>query len=213
MTVTAWPRWIQQLEACAKECLPYVQSIKGIISPPHWDTERLALNLKNAFNGFPNNPKWVEGGALLINKLLTLNGNKPINPGDEFVKCKSGLQKLAYDELMNSHYNLDFIKHMTERISTLFQPLVLNWSCIQFNHSIAALKPFNSGNVMKVIKTLMNAWITSSRIGGAHYSYPCLFGCSGSCDRPGHSSICPRLFTLCKFMHRDVSVHPTDRRA
>ena len=64
---------------------------------------------------------------------------------------------------------------MTERISTLFQPQVLNWNCIQFNHSIAALKPFNSGNVMKVIKTLMNAWTTSSRMGGAHYIYPCLF--------------------------------------
>ena len=79
-------------------------------------------NTDYAFNGFPDNPKWAEGGAMLINKLLTLNKNKPRLPGDDFVKCKSGLQKLAYAEFMSSHYNLDFIKHMTARINSLFQP-------------------------------------------------------------------------------------------
>ena len=112
--------------------------------PPTWDTDPLALNLKNAFSGFPNSPKWAEGGAMLINKLLTLNGNKPINPGDKFVQSKSGLQKLAYNSLMNSHYNLDFKKHMTERISTLFQPYELDWNSIQFTNSISVLQPFNS---------------------------------------------------------------------
>ena len=121
---------------------------------PHCDTDPIALNLKNTFCGFPNSPKWAEGGAILINKLLTLNGNKPINPGDKFVQSKSGLQKLAYNVLMDSHYNLDFKKHMIERISTLFRPFVLDWNCIQFSNSISALQPFNSGNVMTVIKDM-----------------------------------------------------------
>jgi len=168
VTVTSGPRWIQQLEECAKQCLTYVQHSKGVISPPHWDTDPIALNLKNTFCGFPNSPKWAEGGAILINKLLTLNGNKPINPGDKFVQSKSGLQKLAYNVLMDSHYNLDFKKHMIERISTLFRPFVLDWNCIQFSNSISVLQPFNSGNVMKVIKTWMNAWTTSSRLQGRH---------------------------------------------
>ncbi len=127
---------------------------------PHWDTDPIALNVKNAYYGFPNSPKWAEGGALLINKLLTLNNNKPIKPGDKFVQCKSGLQKLAYNVLMNSHYNLDFHKHMKERISTLFHPFIFNWNNIQFDSCISALQPFNSGNVMNVIKTWMNAWTT-----------------------------------------------------
>ena len=63
---------------------------------------------------------------------------------------------------------------------------------------------------MKVIKTWFNAWTTSSRMGGAHYIYPCLFGCNDSCDRLGHYLICPLMFSLCKFMHRDFSIHPTD---
>ena len=147
----------------------------------------------------------------MINKLLTLNNNKPIKPGDKFVQCKSGLQKLAYNVLMNSHYNLDFHKHMKERISTLFHPFILNWNNIQFDSCISALQPFNSGNVMKVIKTWMNAWTTSSRMGGAHHIYPCLFGCSDVTDRLGHYIECPRLFTLWKYMHRNFLIHASKR--
>ena len=88
VTITSWPKWIRQLEVCAKECLPCELSTIGVITPTYWDTDPLALNLKNAFNGFPDSPKWAEGGALLINKLLALNRNKPILPGDDFVKCK-----------------------------------------------------------------------------------------------------------------------------
>ena len=114
----------------------------GSSLPPHWDTDPIALNLKNAYNGFPNSHKWAEGGALSINKLLTLN-NKPIKPGDKFVQCKSGLQKLAYNVLMNSHYNLDFHKHMKERITTFFHPFIFNWNSIQFDSCISAAQPCN----------------------------------------------------------------------
>ena len=64
---------------------------------------------------------------------------------------------------------------------------------------------------MKVLKPWFNAWTTSSRMGGAHYIYPCLSGYDDSCDRLGHYLICPMMFSLCKFMHRDLSIHPTDR--
>ena len=107
---------------------------------------------------------------------------------------------------MSSHYKLDFIAHMKERLDTLFAPHKLDLA-----NSITALKPFNSGSVMKVIKTWMNAWTTSSRMGGAHYIYPCLFGCKDERDRLGHNLVCPMMFSLCKFMHRDLSIHATDR--
>ena len=162
----------------------------------HNISDPLALNLKHVF--LMVSPT-IQSGLKVEQCWSTSfwHSNKPIVPGDDFVKCKSGLQKVAYAEFMSSHYNLDFIKHMTERIDSLFQPQKLNCNCIQFKHSIAALKPFNSGNVMKVIKTLFNAWTTSSRMGGAHYVYPCLFGCNDSCDRLGHYSNSPNdVFTL-----------------
>ena len=64
---------------------------------------------------------------------------------------------------------------------------------------------------MKVIKSWMNAWTTSSRMGGAHYIYPCLFGCKDVTDRLGLYIDSPMMFSLWKFMHRDLSIHATDR--
>ena len=57
----------------------------------------------------------------------------------------------------------------------------------------------------------MNAWTTSSRMGGAHHIYPCLFGCKDVTDRLGHYIECPMMFSLWKFIHRDLPIHATDR--
>ena len=110
---------------------------------------------------------------------------------------------------------IDFSTHLKERLQSMFAPDMLDWGSINFENSfensLAAPKNYNSGNVMKVIKTWLNAWTTSSRMCGAHYIYPCLLGCSDSCDRLRHYLICLLLFSLCKYMHRDFSIHPTDR--
>ena len=57
VTVTSWPLWIQQLEECAKQCLPYVQHSTGIISPPplgHWPN---CLEFKKRIQRFPQLPQ------------------------------------------------------------------------------------------------------------------------------------------------------------
>ena len=99
----------------------------------------MALNFKRAYNCFPNCPKWAAGGALLITKLLAQNKNKPILPGNKFVKGTSGPQKLAYDQFMSSHYNLDFITHLKERLDSRFDPHKLDWTSIHFENSMTAL--------------------------------------------------------------------------
>ena len=85
LTVTCWPKSIRQLEECAKQCLSAELNAKGIITPIYWDTTPLALNLKLAYHGFPDCPKWAEGGALLTKNLPALNKDKPILPGDDCV--------------------------------------------------------------------------------------------------------------------------------
>ena len=72
-TVTDWPKWISQLEICAKEFLPADQLVKRNLTPIYWDSDPLAFNLKHAYNGFSNNPQWAEGGAVLTTKLLKMN--------------------------------------------------------------------------------------------------------------------------------------------
>ena len=84
-TVTCRPKWISQLEICAKRYLPFTQLVKRNLTPSHWDSDSLALNLKHAYNGFPNKPQWAEGGAVLSTKLLKLNNNRPVPPGCDFL--------------------------------------------------------------------------------------------------------------------------------
>ena len=153
-TVTSWPKWISQLEICAEEFLPVAQRVEGRVSPISWDSDPLALNLKYAYNGFSNNPQWAEGGAVLTTKLLNMNKNKPVLPGCEFVKCKKGIQKLAYSTLPESQFKLDFITHLKERLQSMSVHDLLVWSKINFDNSLAAFKKLNSRNVMKIIKNI-----------------------------------------------------------
>ena len=99
-TVTNWPKWILQLETCAKESLPVDQLVKRNLTPIYWDSDPLALNLKHAYNGFSNNPQWAEGGAVLTTKLLEMNKNKSDLLGCEFIRRTKGIQKLARSTLL-----------------------------------------------------------------------------------------------------------------
>ncbi len=51
------------------------------LCPDYWDSSPVALNLKDAYDGFPYSNKWKEGGALINTKLLSMNKNRPIVPG------------------------------------------------------------------------------------------------------------------------------------
>ena len=38
-----------------------------------------------------------------------------------------------------------------------------------------------------------------------------LFGCTDCIERLSHYFICPKLFSLCEYLDRDISIHPTSR--
>ena len=59
---------------------------------------------------------------------------------------------------------------------------------------------------MKVIKTWVNAWATSTRLHETN-SLPCLFGCVGMRDDFAHYVECKVLNSLCKFL---LESHPQD---
>ena len=87
----------------------------------------------------------------------------------------------------------------------MFIPYVLDWDSMKFENCLAALKAFQTGNVMKIIKTWLNGWATSSRSQATHI-YPCVFGCHGVRDDLHHYFVCPRLFAICKFLKIDLSI-------
>ena len=65
--------------------------------------------------------------------------------------------------------------------------------------------------MMSILKTWLNAWITSNRIKDANSVYPCLFGCDACVDRLSHYLICPKILTICKFLDRNCPHHPISR--
>ena len=128
--------------------------MKRNLTPIYWDSDPLALNLTHAYNGFSNDPQWAEGGVVLTTKLLKMNKNKPVLPGCEFIKRTKGIQKLAHSTHLESQFNLDFITHMKERLQSMIVHDHLDWNKINFDNSLAAVKKLNSGNVMKITKTI-----------------------------------------------------------
>ena len=53
---------------------------------------------------------------------------------------QTGLQKLAHDQFMSSHFNPDLIPYLKARLEKMFDPYDLDWDDIHFENSPAALK-------------------------------------------------------------------------
>ena len=76
-TVTEWPDWVRQMQVSFNE----FSAIKHLrrpgqttlsqasLCPSYWDSLPIALNLKNAYDGFPSSKKWSEGGAIINTKI------------------------------------------------------------------------------------------------------------------------------------------------
>ena len=121
-----------------------------------------------------------------------------------------GLQKFVYEQYMQCKFGLDFPSHLQARISDMFSPYLVDWKSINFTASLDACKALHIGASMKVIKTWLNGWHSSSRC-QAPQPYPCLFGCHGAQDNLHHYIICPELYGLCKYLYMDLSHLPLHR--
>ena len=64
---------------------------------------------------------------------------------------------------MKCRFGLDFPNHIRARISDMFSPYLVDWEHISFETSLAAVKILQIGNAMKVLKTWLNRWHSSSR--------------------------------------------------
>ncbi len=109
---------------------------------------------------------------------------------------------------MSTHFSLDFTSYLKAILHDMFAPYVLEWDNIHFENSLAALRPFNTCSVMKIINILLNGWATRSRIKGAHSVYPCLAGCHGGRDDLCHYIFRAMCFSQCKVLNRELSIHP-----
>ena len=115
-TVTGWPDWVRQMQIAYNEftALDHLRRpgqttlSQATLCPDYCDSLPIALNLKDAYDGFPNSKKWCEGGAIINTKLLSMNKNHPIVPGCDFSMKSKGLQKFVYEQYMQCRFGLDF---------------------------------------------------------------------------------------------------------
>ena len=110
------------------------------LCPDYWDSSPIALNLRDAYEGFPHSKKWMEGGALIINKLLSMNKNRPIFPGCDFIMKSKGLQKFVYEQHMKSSFGLDFPNHSGARFNDMFSPYLVDWENLNQSYSSCAVR-------------------------------------------------------------------------
>ena len=85
------------------------------LCPDYWDSPPIALNLGDAYDGFPHSKKWKEGGAIINTKLLSMNKTRPIVPGCDFIVESKGLQKFVYEQYMQCRFGLDFPGHFASQ--------------------------------------------------------------------------------------------------
>jgi len=208
VTVTAWPSWIQQLEAAAERWLPLEPFVKDTLTPAFWDSSPIASNLREAFLGFPNDKRWAKGASDL---LRSLNG-KEIS--------KAPLQKLMYNKLISHKFCNNLSGTIERRLTDLFQPYALDFqdgpwpeaggSKIHLDLCFGSLKKHTVSDVVKVLKCWCNGWATSRRY-HEDKLLPCLFGCSKQADDMQHYLQCPHLLALWSFLAGGASDDPLVR--
>jgi len=77
----------------------------------------------------------------------------------------------------------------------MFAPFEIDPEGLETHAAFQQLKSLRKHDAMRVIKTWVNSWATSSRY---HESVrlPCLFGCPDGLDSQSHYAMCPILFFL-----------------
>ena len=194
-TVTGWKSWISQLHEAAQRFLPLEPLVRGLLTTSIWDSPPLAVNLREAALGLPNNPHWsVNISALLHSGLLPKQ-----------------IQKCVYKDLVSSKFGNSLDETFCRRLTSLFHPYDLD-----FNNSILlqrcwdTLKMCRSAEVFKIIKCWCNGWATSTRY-HEEVRLPCLFGCAHKSDDLQHYLQCPHLFALWSYLAHSVSSDPLIR--
>ena len=82
-TITGWLDWVKQMQFAYNEftALDHLRNpgqttlSQAKLCPDYWDSSPIALNLKDAYDGFPHSKKWREGGAIINTKLLSMHKN------------------------------------------------------------------------------------------------------------------------------------------
>lgn len=117
-TLPKWQAKVAQIDSAAADFFSLVQVIAGLRSPEFWDSEPIAVSLREAFPGFPKDSRLAPAASALVQKLTIDNGGSCPLPGSSFVMKKS-IQKLAYDQFMDFRFNTNICELLHNRCGTI----------------------------------------------------------------------------------------------
>ena len=209
-TVTSWRQWTSQLDIAAREFLPLQQYLKGKRTHHIWDSQPIALNLQDAFMGFPCDDRWAPAASQLLCELTIDNDGVVPVPGDGML-CGKPIQKLIYGKFMKMHFTSNIRMTIQARLVDLFAPFTLDFdSLINLDSCFALLRRMGAGKAITVLKTWTNSWATSHRSHDPTI-LPCLLGCKAKPDSLIHYLQCPHLYALMKFFYCSTDENPLIR--
>ena len=192
-TVTAWGQWVSQLDSAASEFLSAKDYFAGRRTNNIWDSQPIALNLQDAFMGYPCDDRWALASSQLLCELTIDNHGVPPVPGDLLLREKP-IQKLIYSKFMEMHFASDIRMLIRTRLIDLFAPFALDFdNQINLDSCFALLPKMRAGKAITVLKTWSNSWATSHRSHDPTI-LPCLLGCKAHSDSLIHYLQCPHMY-------------------
>ena len=134
-----------------------------------------------------------------------LRGMMPLPGSAPFFEQKA-LQKKVHKILMADAFkddeNAQVSTLIRTRISNLFAPFQVDYcSVVNLDQVISLLKQVQPHSGLKVIKTWLNGWATSSRM-KEDVVLPCLLGCSHGEDSLKHYVMCSHMFAFCNYVFK-----------
>ena len=126
---------------CKKYC-------HGVRTHSLWDSPPIAINLRDAYLGFPSDDRWGPAASQLLCELTMENdGVKPL-PGSDLL-CNKPLQKLIYDKFMKIHFVSDISMTIRTRLADLFAPYSLDFdTLIDLDACFALLRKMQASDAM-----------------------------------------------------------------
>ena len=223
------------MRLAANEHLPLALLNEDRYYPTFWDSPSYAENLKQAYDGFSSQKKFIAAGIALRNKIaLGCEGIFPPPGASFFLKAKA-LQKFVHNTIMNHLFPDNDQAQLSvlceRRWSIIFHPFDFSmertapgilvdpiWprdrpqeaSEHVTEHAFELLQLVSGAVAVKVFKTWLNGWATSYRM---HEECPlnCLLGCRGEPDSLSQYAQCPHLYAMQRFFFDGVSEQPLIR--
>ena len=157
--------------------------MNGVYSPDFWDSPPIAINLDEAWQGYPNELRFKHAILRTRDQLLK----------DSCSHKTLHIQRDAYSSLVQAGFRNDLKAHASKHVLDM---LGLDGKQLSFNMdgTFKAMRKIRKHEAMQVVKTWCNSWATSYRY---HEDplLPCLLGCTTGIDDFTHYLVCPHIWS------------------